>query len=122
MLVPTAMEQLNETHAAFGKSSRQKAIGGVGARLARFGPVEVERRVRLLRQIRQLRHRTSACGTPFHIERCVSRFRDRRILRNSSSIQLAKILDESAARPVLASACGIREIQHGSPMERNFTP
>ena len=56
VLIPPAMEELNEAHAAFGQPPRQKAVAGERARLARIGPIEIEGRFRFLREIGQLRH------------------------------------------------------------------
>ena len=56
VLVPAAMEELDEADAAFGQAARQKAVGGKRARLPRVGAVELEQRCRLFRKIRQLRH------------------------------------------------------------------
>ena len=73
MLVPAAMEELNESHAALGQPARQNAVGRVGARLARIGAVEFEGGLRLFRQVRQLGHRRFASGTPSRTARCASR-------------------------------------------------
>ena len=53
VLVPSAVEQLNKSDAAFRKSSREDTVGGKRARLARVRPVQFERRLGFRRQIRQ---------------------------------------------------------------------
>ena len=53
VLIPAAVIELNEAHAAFGEAPREDAIGRVGSGLLRFGAVALERAGRLLRQIRQ---------------------------------------------------------------------
>ena len=57
MLIPAAMKQLNEAHAALGQSARQNAVCGKRARLARVRAVALQNCLRLRRQIRQLGNR-----------------------------------------------------------------
>src|SRR5262245_55600565 len=57
VLIPAAMEQLNEPHTTFCQPSRQQTICGKRSRLARFGPIELKHCVRLFGQIRKLWHR-----------------------------------------------------------------
>ena len=54
VLVPAAMEELDEPHAALGQPAGQQAVGGEGPGLADVGAVQVEDRVRLVRQVGQL--------------------------------------------------------------------
>ena len=56
MLVPTAVVKLDESHAALGQPSRQKAIRRVRSRLARIISVKLIGRVGFLREVRELRH------------------------------------------------------------------
>ena len=51
------MEKLNEAHAALGQPPRQQAIRRERAGLARVRAVQLKGARRLLRQIRQFRHR-----------------------------------------------------------------
>lgn len=56
VLIPAAMKQLHKTHVALEESPREQTIRGVGAGLAHFGAVGIERGRRLLTNIRELRH------------------------------------------------------------------
>ena len=42
VLVPAAVEELDETHAALGEAAGEQAVGGVGAGLAGLRAVEIE--------------------------------------------------------------------------------
>ena len=48
------MEKLDESHAPLGEPPRQQAVGGIRSGRARIGAVQVEDRVGLAGQIRQL--------------------------------------------------------------------
>ena len=56
MLVPAAMEDLHEAHAALGQPAGQQAAGREGAGLVHVRAVHVEDRFRLLRDVDQVRH------------------------------------------------------------------
>ena len=111
MLVPAAVIELDEAHVALGEPAGQQAVGGVGAGLARLRAVQLEHRVRLLRQIHQLRARTSACGRPSRTARCASRSPDRRTPRASSAFSFATASSICAARRRV-DARRIVEVQH----------
>src|SRR5215468_3116433 len=51
VLIPASVIKLNEADAAFGQTSREQTVGGVGAGLARFRAVHLEDAVRLFRQV-----------------------------------------------------------------------
>ena len=57
VLVPAAMEELDEAHAALGQPAGQQAVGGEGAGLARVGAVQGEGVRGLAREVGQLGHR-----------------------------------------------------------------
>ena len=55
VLVPAAMEELDEPHAALGQPAGQQAVGGVACRAVRTsGPYSVEDRFGLVREVGQL--------------------------------------------------------------------
>ena len=78
VLIPAAMEELNEADSAFGQPPRQNAIEGERARLARVGAVTLERLFRFFRQIGQFGHRTTAFGRPSRTAPRATEFRGRR--------------------------------------------
>ena len=55
VLVPTTVEQLHESHVAFGQAPRQKTVVSVGARLTRGIAVEFESALWLVRKIDDFR-------------------------------------------------------------------
>ena len=111
VLVPSSMEQLDESHAAFGESPCKQAIRCIGAWLARVLTIKLERAGRLIRHVGQLGNRR------LHPERHLvlrdSR-RDLRIarLRELRLIQFIQVVQESPAH-LRIDAGRIREVQHG---------
>ena len=82
VLVPAAMEELDEAHAALGQPPRQQAVRREACRAsAHRRPYSSKVLRRLLRQVGQLRHRASASGTPSRTARCAWRSPDRRTPR-----------------------------------------
>ena len=57
VLVPAHVIKLDEPHAALGQAAGQQAVGGVAAGLLNVGAVEVEDRLRLVREVGQLGNR-----------------------------------------------------------------
>ena len=57
MLVPALVVELDEAHAALGQPPREQAVGGEGAGLAGVRAVQVDDRVRLAREVHDLRDR-----------------------------------------------------------------
>ena len=70
MLVPAAVEELDEAHAPFGQPARQQAVGGEGPGLARVGAVQVEDVVGLAARGRSARGPRFASGRPSRTARC----------------------------------------------------
>ena len=66
VVVPVAVIELDEPHAALGQPPGQQAVGGERA-VAPFRAVQIENVRRLVRDVHQLRARSTACGTPFRI-------------------------------------------------------
>ena len=56
MLIPTAMVELDEAHAAFGQTPGQQTIARIAAGLARLRAVHLKDGIGLLREIDELRH------------------------------------------------------------------
>ena len=56
VLIPTAMEELHEAHAAFEESTREQAIRGVTSWRARIRTIVVECRLRLICSVSKFRH------------------------------------------------------------------
>ena len=54
VMVPVGMEQLHKPHAALDQPAGQQAVRRVGARPPRIGPIHLERRLALARQVGQL--------------------------------------------------------------------
>ena len=54
VLIPAAMEELDESHAPLGQPARQQAIGGKGPGSSHFGPVHLQDRIGLVREVGQL--------------------------------------------------------------------
>src|SRR6185503_13346795 len=54
VLVPSTVEELDETHAALGQAPRQQTIGGERSGLARILAIQLERPGGLLREVRKL--------------------------------------------------------------------
>ena len=110
VLVPSPVEELNEPHAPLRQPPRQNAVGCIAARLPALRPVEREGRLRLLRQIRQLRHRS------LHAERHLVLRNPRGDLRvliliELQPVQLPEIVEKpSPRRPVITLR--IAQIQH----------
>ena len=57
VLIPAAMVQLDEAHAALGQAPGQQTIRRVRARLTRVRAVQIKNVFRLTRRVHQLRHR-----------------------------------------------------------------
>ena len=109
-MVPIAMVELDEAHAALGQAARQQTIGGEGAGLLRILAVEIERARGLLGDVGQFRHRS------LHAERHLV-LRHARVgfgiaeLRRRHPVQLAQRVQELA--PVVrGEALRVREVQH----------
>ena len=121
VLVPAAMIELDEAHAALGQPPRQQAIGGEGAGLAGVRAVQFEGAVRLLGQIGQLRH--GGLHAVSHL-----------ILRDAGGdlgiaevFQLALVQLRQRRPAYRAASCdrcpaGFDRYSTGSPLERNLTP
>ena len=60
MLVPAAVEELDEPHAALGQPPGQQAVGGEGPGLASLGAVQLEDRARA-RSDRSVSSGTDVC-------------------------------------------------------------
>ena len=111
MLVPAAVQDLHDAHAALDQPPRQQRACGERAGLLHLRAVHLQRSLRSLRQVGQLRHAASACGTPFRTARCASAFPDRRTCRRSSLVQLAERIEHGAAAGC-ADAGGVLHVQH----------
>ena len=57
MLVPALVIQLDEPHVALGEPTGEQAVGGERAGVPGVLSVEIERLIRLVREIRHLGHR-----------------------------------------------------------------
>ena len=110
MVVPAAVEQLDEAHAAFGKPPREQAVGRKGAGLPGIRTVQLEDPLRLFREIRQLGHR--ALHPVRHLVLRDAR-RDLRIARllELHLVQLCQMIQVPPPR-FAAESRRVREIQH----------
>ena len=98
VLVPAAMEELDEAHAALGQAARQNAVGGVGARLARIRAVQFEGGRRAPSRGPSAPAPSSASGTPSRTARCAWRSPGPDTASAFSSFSLRQIVEEAPAR------------------------
>ena len=111
MLVPAAVEELHEAHAALEEAPAEQAVRGVAAWAAHLGSVEFERLGLLVGDVRELGHRR------LHAERHLVGLDARERLgvacgRRVHRVQLDEIVKLRAPR-VAVDAVGVREVRHG---------
>jgi hypothetical protein len=105
------MEELNEPHAALGKSPRQQAVRGVGARLAGLRPVEIEDVLVLVGKVDQFWHCALHAKGQFVLSDARGDLGVTR-LRELDLVEQGQFVEHLAAR-IRRKAHGIREKQHG---------
>ncbi len=114
VLVPAAVIELDEAHAALGQAPRQQAVGGEGAGLAGLRAVQLEdvRRTPSDRSI-SVRARSSACGRPSRTGRCARRSRDR-IVRACCCCSSVRSVSSIRRRLARSMPCGSFRYSTGS--------
>ncbi len=121
VLVPAAVEELDEAHAALRQPPGEQAVGGERAGRSRLGAVHLEHPVGLLREVGQLGHgRLHAVG---HLVLRDARgdFRIARLVQ-LQLVQLRQVVEHSAGASRCRIPAGFDRYSTGSPVERNFTP
>ena len=108
VLVPAAVVELDEAHAALGQPPRQQAVGGEGAGLARVGAVQLEGVLPARSTGRSAPARRSACGRPSRTARCAWRSRDRRSRRSCMLVELAERVEHRRGASSASMPGGIR--------------
>ena len=113
VLVPARVHQLHEADAALGEPPRDQAVVREGSRHERVGAVHLDDRLRLVREIKEIRH------ARLHAERHLV-LRDARLDRGilgdalvvARAVERGKVVEQIAARCTRGSR-RIRKIRHG---------
>ena len=121
VLVPAAVEELDEAHAALDETAGQEAVGGVGARLADLGAVE-SNVARARSRGRSARARTLASGTPSRTARSACEISGSPMLVELHLVELRQVVEHAPARLASSSPAGSTGTAPGRRRERNFTP
>ena len=121
VVVPIAVIELDETHAAFGQAARQQTVGGKRAGLLRVFSIEFESAGRLLGEIGQVGHGSLHAERHFVLGDAGVGFGIAEFFV-FELVQLAERIEIGAAVS-LSEALGVGDDRaRGRPTERNFTP
>ena len=113
VLIPAAVIELDEAHVALGQPPREQAVARRSVPgLRDSGPYSSKTSLRLLREVRQLGHATSASGTPSRTARCASRSPDRRTRSCCIVFSFADGVEHLRGASSCSMPGGIVEIQH----------